>query len=137
MKRFKVCTVALAAALSIACGGDGGEPTSPTAPSQTSPTTTTTPSGGCSIPGAPANLAVSVASTRVTLGWSRADGANDYLVLVGTTPSSSNTISTNTTNPEFFWNGATLGTYYARIQSRNSCGTSGSSNEVAFTVTGQ
>ena len=139
MKRLKVCALALVSALSIACGGGGGESPSPTGPSQTTTTNTATPSGGggCSMPSAPANLAVSVSSTRVTLTWSRVDGVIDYIVLIGTSPSSANTISTNTTNPEFFWNGGSVGTYYARIQSRNSCGTSGSSNEVAFTVTGQ
>ena len=84
-----------------------------------------------------ANLAVSVSSTRVTLTWSRADGANTYIVLIGTSPSSANIISTNTTNPEYFWNGGNVGTYYARIQSHNPCGTSGSSNEVSFRITGQ
>jgi hypothetical protein len=137
MKRFNLLALAAAAALSIACGGDSGESPSPTAPSQGTTTTTTTSGGGCSLPGAPGGLAVTVASTRVTMTWAPVNGASDYLVLVGTTASSSNVISTNTTNPEFFWNGATLGTYYARIQSRNPCGTSGSSNEVAFTVTGQ
>ena len=89
---------------------------------------------GCT-PAAPANLVVTMSDTRVTLTWSAVSGATEYVVLVGTSPSSSNEILTNTTNTTYQWNGAKIGQHYARIQAKNSCGTSGSSNEVAFTVT--
>ena len=137
MKRFNIYTLAVLTALSLACGGGTDESGSPTAPSQGQTPTTSSGGGSCSIPGAPGNLAVSAVGTRVTFNWAPVNGVIEYIVLVGTSPSSSNTISTNTTNPEFFWNGAANGSYYARIQSRNACGTSGSSNEVAFTVSGQ
>ena len=75
-----------------------------------------------------------MSDTRVTLTWSASSGAAEYIVLIGTTPSSSNELSTNTTNTTYQWNGAPVGQHYARIQAKNSCGTSGSSNEVAFTV---
>jgi hypothetical protein len=56
------------------------------------------------------------------------------LILVGTTPSSSNSLSTNTTQTTYTWT-ISPGTYYARVQSKNGSTTSGSSNEVSFTVT--
>ena len=43
---------------------------------------------------------------------------------------------TNTTITTFQWNGVSPGTYYARVDARNACGTSPSSNIVAFTISG-
>jgi len=66
--------------------------------------------------------------------WSAVSGATEYLILVGTSPSSSNILSTNAVSKTYPWSGVPQGTHYARIQAKNSCGTSGSSNEVRFTV---
>jgi hypothetical protein len=86
------------------------------------------------VPTAPSNLAVaSIQGTVVTLTWTGVSGAIDYTVLVGSTPSSSDQLSTNTTNTSYTWT-AKKGLQYARVQARFPCGMSGSSNEVAYTV---
>jgi hypothetical protein len=129
MNRLAALLVALMALAGAACGGgeDGGS-------SPTGPTGTGGSQSGCSLPGAPGNLAVTTSGTSVVLSWSAVNGAMEYIVLVGTSPSSSNTLSTNTSQPTYPWSGVPAGSYYARVQARNSCGTSGSSNEVRFTI---
>jgi hypothetical protein len=135
MKRFIVFAIAVATAASVACGSNG-EDGSPTSPSSTAGGTSGG-SGSCGRPGAPTGLSADVIGSRVTLTWSASSGASEYLVLIGSTPSSSNVLFTNTTQLTYAWNGGSPGTYYARIQARNSCGNeSGSSNEVAFTTVG-
>jgi len=135
MKRVGIFLIALAAAVTMACGGADNESASPTAPSGSG--------GGASQPApapsngglsAPANLTVKVSGTQVTLTWS-STGAPEYLVLVGTASSSSNALSTNTTQTTYTWT-VSPGSYYARVQSKNGTATSGSSNEVNFTVSG-
>ena len=128
MHRFAVVMVTLVALAGSACGGgeDGdGSPTGPTGGGS---------QANCSFPSAPGNLAVATSGTSVVLSWSAVSGAMEYLVLVGTSPSSANTLSTNTSQPNYSWSGVTPGSYYVRVQARNSCGTSGSSNEVRFSI---
>ena len=60
-------------------------------------------------------------------------GATEYLVLVGSTPSSSDQLSTNTTNTSYTWT-AKAGRQYARVQAKCGGQFGGSSNEVEFTV---
>jgi hypothetical protein len=134
MKRVGILMIAMAAAVTMACGGSDNGSQSPTGPTPSSS------GGGSSQPApsnggltAPTNLrVVAVAGTAVTLNWS-ASGSPEYLVLVGTAPSSSNALSTNTTQTTYTWT-VSPGTYYARVQSKNGTATSGSSNEVSFTV---
>lgn len=137
MKRVGMFFVALAAAMTVACGSSdngGGSPTSPS--SSGSSGGSSQPQGSCSMPSAPGNLAVqSIVGTSVTLSWSGVSGATEYLILVGTSPSSSNEVSTNTTQTNYTWT-VSPGTHYARVQAKNACGTSGSSNEVSFSVAG-
>jgi hypothetical protein len=133
MSRVRLTFVAIATALAVACG-EGDAVQTPTGPSGTG-SSQQPPQAGCSRPNAPANLAVaSVAGTTVTLTWSAVNGATQYVVLVGRSPSSSDILSTNTTNTNYQWGGVPQGQHYARVQAMNSCGTSGSSNEINFTV---
>jgi hypothetical protein len=135
MKRVGIFVIAVAAAVTMACGGDKESP-SPTAPSggsgggasQPAPT----PSGGGLT--APTNLTVKVVGTQVTLNWS-STGSPQYQILVGTSPSSANALITNTTQTTYTWT-ISPGSYYARVQSMSGSTTSGSSNEVSFTVSG-
>jgi hypothetical protein len=134
MKRVGTLFVAMAAVVTIACGGsDNGAPSSPTAPSPTPSSSQPAPApsnGGLT---APNNLRVAtIAGSTVTLAWD-ATGSPQYLILVGTSSSSSNALSTNTTQTSYTWT-VSPGSYYARVQSKNGTATSGSSNEVSFTV---
>jgi hypothetical protein len=93
---------------------------------------------GCSAaPGAPGNLAGTVAPSSVTLTWSAptsGDPPASYVVEAGMSPGATagtrDTGSTATT--------ATFavppGQYYVRVRATNECGLSGASNEIALTV---
>jgi hypothetical protein len=83
----------------------------------------------------PTNLRVGTQGTVVTLQWNAVSGATEYVVLVGSAPSSSDRLSTNTTNTSYTWTSST-GRQYARVQAK--CGGSwgSSSNEVEFTIAG-
>jgi len=132
MKRVGMLCVAIAATLTIACGSDNGAPSSPTSPSPSNPSPPApAPSNGGLT--APNNLRiVTIAGTQVTLAWD-STGAPEYLILVGTSQSSSNALTTNTTQTTYSWT-VSPGSYYARVQSKNGTATSGSSNEVSFTI---
>jgi len=134
MNRAGLLSIVLAAAVTGACGGADSATSSPTSPSST-PTSSSQPQpppASC----VPANLRVgSIQGTTVTLQWNAVNGATEYLVLVGTAPSGSDRVSTNTTNISYTWT-ASPGRQYARVQAK--CGGSfgSSSNEVEFTVAG-
>jgi hypothetical protein len=82
----------------------------------------------------PTNLTVgSIQGTVVTLQWNAVSGASEYLVLVGSTPSSSDQLSTNTTNTSYTWT-AKGGRQYARVQAKCGGQFGSSSNEVEYTV---
>ena len=134
MKRAGIFAIVLAAAVTGACGGADGtspSPTSPT-PTQTTPNSQPQPTQTSCVP---TNLRASVTGSSVTLEWNAVSGASEYLILVGSTPSSSDRLSTNTTNTNYSWT-AQPGRQYARIQARCGGNTGGSSNEVEFTVAG-
>jgi fibronectin type 3 domain-containing protein len=134
MIRANVFMAAFAALVVTACSNDGGStPTSPSGGSSGGGTA----QANCTIPNAPGNLQVtSVIGTTVSLSWSGVNGATEYVVLVGSTSGNSDELSTNTTQTSYTYGGARTGKHYARVQSKNACGTSGSSNQVEFTVAG-
>jgi|RhiMethySRZTD1v2_1073278.scaffolds.fasta_scaffold05489_1 hypothetical protein len=137
MNRAGVLSIVLAAAVTGACGGADNASSSPTGPSSTSTTTSSQPqppaSQGSCVPG---NLTVaSMQGTVVTLQWNGVNGATEYLVLVGSAPSSSDLLSTNTTNSNYTWT-AKPGRQFARVQAKCNGQFGGSSNEVDFTVAG-
>jgi hypothetical protein len=133
MNRAGLLSIVLAAAVTGACGGADSATSSPTSPSSTPPSSSQPqpPPASC----VPANLRVGTQGTVVTLQWNSVNGATEYLVLVGTAPSGSDRVSTNTTNISYTWT-ASPGRQYARVQAK--CGGSfgSSSNEVEFTVAG-
>lgn len=94
---------------------------------------------GCSLPGAPASLAIlSNSGGTVVLAWQAAPGAPDtYLVEAGSGPGLANIASstvgavTTVSVPN-----VAGGTYYVRVRGRNSCGTGAPSNEVVLVVGG-
>jgi hypothetical protein len=132
MNRVGVLSIVLAAAVTGACGGADGASTAPTGPSSTTTTTSSQPTSQPSC--VPANLRVAgIQGTVVTLEWNAVSGATEYLVLVGSAPSSSDQLSTNTTNTSYTWT-AKSGRQYARIQAKCNGQFGGSSNEVEYTV---
>jgi len=133
MSTHRIALIAMLAAAAIGCGGGDGDNSggnSPTAPSSTS----STPNAGCTRPAAPPNFTATVAGSSVTFTWSAVIGAVYYDIMVGTSPGSSNALSTNTTQTNYAWNGAPRGTYYARVEARNACGSGPASPEITFTV---
>ena len=135
MNRAGVLSIVFAAAITGACGGADGVTSSPTGPSSTPTTTSSQPQPPSQSSCVPANLAASTAGSVVTLQWSAVSGATEYMVLVGSTPSSSDQLSTNTTNNSYTWT-ARPGQQYARVQAKCGGQFGGSSNEVTFTVAG-
>jgi hypothetical protein len=132
MKRVGVLFIVLAAAVTIACGGADNAGSSPTSPSSTPGQSTSQPTNPSGL-NAPANLTVAANGSSVTLSWSSVNGANEYLVLVGTTSGNSDKLFTNTTQTSYTWTVGS-GVYYARVQAKNGSVTSGSSNEVTFAI---
>ena len=137
MTRVTLCVAALAAMVAAGCSGSEGGDT-PTAPStSTSSGGTTPPQASCTMPAAPANLHVdSLQGSTVSLSWSAVSGATEYLVLFGSTSGSSDELFTNTSQAAYTTGGIKVGHHYARVQAKNACGTSASSNQVDFSITG-
>src|SRR4029078_6958893 len=97
------------------CANGGSGLTSP------SPLAIATPSvpSSCAVPGTPDNLSADVTGTTVSLSWSAVGGASDYVVLVGWTPSSSETELTNTPDAHHTIDDLPRGTHYARVHAHN------------------
>ena len=135
MKRAGLFVVAIAAAVTMACGGsENGGSSSPTGPSSSSSSNPPPQSSCTAPPSAPTNLRVAAQNgSQITLEWSAVSSATQYEVMVGPTPSSSNTLLTNTGQNSYMFTAPT-GTYYARVQAKNACGGSPASNEISFTV---
>jgi len=123
--------IAVAAAACVAgCANGGSGLTSP------SPLAVATPSvpSSCAVPGSPDNLSAEVSGTTVSLSWSAVGDASDYVVLVGRTPSSSETQLTNTSDAHHTIDDLPRGTHYARVHAHNWCGTSASSEPISFRI---
>lgn len=90
--------------------------------------------GSCMAPPAATNLRATVSGTRVTFSWSAAPSATNYLLVAGTAPGSSNTLSFLTNLTKYEWRGAARGTQYARVFSRTDCVHDTPSSEITFTV---
>ena len=132
MTRVGILSIVLAAAVTGACGGSDNASPTPTGPSSTTTTTTAPPASQQAC--VPTNLhVVSIQGTVVTLGWNGVSGATEYVVLVGSSPGSSDQLSTNTTNTSYTWT-AKVGRQYARVQSKCNGQFGSSSNEVEFTA---
>lgn len=130
MRVLSVLIGIAALASGVGCANSGGGLTSP---SPVAVGTPTVPSS-CTVPGAPANLSAEVAGASVDLSWSEVGDAADYVVVIGRTPSSSETLLTNTAEAHHWIEGIATGTHYARVHAHNWCGTSESSEPIAFTV---
>ncbi len=140
MRRVGLGVLALAAVFCVGCGGTSAStPTAPTtvtpAPAPApAPAPSPAPTTGCAVPEAPTNVQATTVSNTATLTWTGVSNATQYVVLVGTTSGSSNTLLTNTSQTHYSWSGVKEGVYYARIEAQNSCGGGRASAEVTFTV---
>jgi hypothetical protein len=75
-----------------------------------------------------------VTGSRVMLAWSAVNDATDYVVLVGSTPTRSETAFTSTSDVQHAIDGLEAGTHFARVLAHNWCGTSESSAPISFRV---
>lgn len=137
MPHIRTSLVVLATVFVVACsGGSPAAPTAPTPAAAATPTSTTpAPSGPQSTtcrPAAPVNFTVSLVGGNRTFNWSAVPNAVDYFILIGNASGLSDIVNTNTTQTTYLWNGAPIGTYYARVYARNSCGSGPNSNEISF-----
>jgi hypothetical protein len=136
MNRAGVLSIVFAAAITGACGGADTASPAPSGPSSTSTTNTQPQPPAQQASCVPTNLTfVGAQGTVVTLQWNAVSGATEYLVLVGSAPSSSDQLSTNTTNNSYTWT-AKPGRQYARVQAKCNGSFGSSSNEVEYTVAG-
>jgi hypothetical protein len=123
--------IGFAALVSAAgCANGGGSLTSP---SPVAVATPTVPSS-CAVPGVPANLSADVNGVSVNLEWSSVGDAADYVVAIGWSPASAETILTNTTDAHHWIETLPAGTHFARVHAHNWCGTSPSSEAVRFSI---
>jgi hypothetical protein len=60
--------------------------------------------------------------------------AADYVVAIGWSPSSSETVLTNTAEAHHWIESLPSGTHFARVLAHNWCGTSDSSEAISFSV---
>jgi hypothetical protein len=123
--------IAAVALVAIAGCANGGERL--TGPSPVTAVTPTVPAN-CTVPAAPGHLSADVTGASVNLSWSAVDDASDYVVLVGWTPVSSESVLTNTSEAQHWIESVAAGTHFARVLAHNWCGTSASSEPIAFTV---
>ena len=86
------------------------------------------------VPGTPHNLVVDVTGNTVSLSWSTVRDASDYVVLVGWTPATAESVMTNTSDANHSIVDLPSGKHYARVHAHNWCGTSDASEPVTFTV---
>jgi hypothetical protein len=129
MRRVTSWVVAAAAVCAAGCANGN---TGLTGPSPLAVATPSVPST-CELPGTPADLSADVSGTTVSLTWSHVGDASDYVVLIGWTPTSAETLLTSTASTSHSVN-VPSGTHFARIRSHNWCGTSESSEAITFTV---
>ena len=130
MRRVKWWIAVGAAACVTGCANGSTGLTSPAPLAVASPAA---PSS-CAVPGAPHNLSVDVTGNTVNLSWSTVRDATDYVVLVGWTPATAETVMTNTSDASHSLVDLPLGKHYARVHAHNWCGTSDASETVIFTL---
>jgi hypothetical protein len=130
MRVVKAWIVATAAACVAGCANGSNGLTSPT-PVAVAPASA--PSN-CAVPDAPSDLTADVTGSSVSLSWSDVSDASDYVVLVGRTANSADTLLTNTSTSSHWIEDVPPGRHFARVHAHNWCGTSESSLPIAFTV---
>lgn len=127
---MRLWIAAAAIVTAIGCADGGERLTGPTP----IPVVTPPVSANCTLPAVPGDMAADVSGTSVNLSWSAVGDATDYVVIVGRTPLSSESVLTNTSESHHWIERVDAGTHFARVLSHNWCGTSASSDPVSFTI---
>ena len=95
---------------------------------------------GCTNPGAPTGLSVVLSSGgTIALSWTAGSGnPTSYIVEAGSSSGLTNVANSDLGSPatSLTATGVAIGTYYVRMRSKNSCGISGTSNEVVVVMAG-
>ncbi len=131
MRRAVRMWIAVTAAACVAGCANGS--TGLTGPSPLAVATSSVPSS-CAVPGTPENLSADVIGTTVSLSWGVVADASDYVVLVGWTPTSSETVFTSASETHHSIDALPQGTHFARVHAHNWCGTSAPSEPITFAV---
>jgi hypothetical protein len=131
VRALKIVIVAAVAAAVAGCANAGGDRL--TSPSPLAEATSTAPSS-CALPSAPRNVTADVEGALVSLSWTAVDDATDYVVMVGTTPTSTDTLMTNTADSQHAIAGIEPGTHFVRVHAHNWCGASSATDPIAFTI---
>ncbi len=104
-------------------------------------TTNTLGNGACTAnlirttePAPPSALTAAVVGGRVTLTWQASFGATQYELGAGVGPGRTTVATIRVNDPHLVVEGVPAGTYYVRVRSLNSLGTSGASQEVQVVV---
>ena len=90
--------------------------------------------GGCAAPGSASPLSFSLSGRAVTLNWSGASGATEYILEAGSAPGASNVVVVSLGGATTVTANAPPATYYVRIRPRNACGSGQATNEVTIAV---
>lgn len=130
MKVMRAVIIVATLVCAAGCADGGGQLISP---SPVAVVTSSVPSS-CAVPGVPDNLSAEVTGASVILSWSAVGDATDYVVLVGRTPYSSETVLTNTSETYYRIESMAAGSEYARVHAHNWCGTSEASQVLALSM---
>ena len=130
MKVMRAIFAGAALLLVAGCANGGGTITSPSPVAIVTPTAPTS----CTVPSVPGDLSAEVTGASVSLSWSAVGDATDYVVEVGWTPATSETVLTNTAEAHHWIKSIAPGRHFARVHAHNWCGTSEASAAVAFSV---
>jgi hypothetical protein len=90
----------------------------------------------CVAPGAPSNLAASVAGSNVVLSWTAGVGASSYQLQVGSAQGRVDLVDRDlfSTATTLLAPNVSAGTYFVRLRSINACGQSAPSNEAVIII---
>jgi hypothetical protein len=88
----------------------------------------------CNLPRSPSPLTFSQSGAFVVLAWAPANGADDYVIEVGSGPGMSNLLVQGVGALTRLSTVAPPGRYYARIRARNACGPGAPSNEIIVVI---
>src|SRR5262249_49948199 len=100
----------------------------------TTSTPAPTPTASCTPSGTPSPFTISQSGRFVVLNWAGVAGATTYEVEVGSDTGRTDILVAPVGSVTTVSTIAAPGVYFVRVRGRNSCGTSGPSNELVVTI---